>query len=89
MFIPKQKSTVASQRETNSSIVSRMNRTYEPDSDDDSIIDEEEVKVDTTASSTAAPIATPLLPSALQFVEVIEEEELVNIASQVKNIITT
>lgn len=61
-----------------------MNRTYEPDSDDDSVIDEEE-KQEQEQQVNNHPLSSslPLLPSALQFVEVIAEDDLLYIAVQV------
>lgn len=62
-----------------------MSRHYEPDSDDDSVVDEDEVfiKVPTTMPSTKPLPVVPLDPSALQSVEVINENELLDISAQI------
>ena len=53
---------------------------FEPDSDDDSVVDEEEVQV-CVPRKVSQPPAQALLPAALEFVEVIEEDELLEIAA--------
>lgn len=56
---------------------------YEPDSDDDSVVDEDDVFVSVPSKEAVLTVsAIPLPPSALQCVDVIDEDKLLVIAAQ-------